>query len=293
MAPVRHTATWSDDVQLSSYGSFAGRHLVLIAASVLIGLLAGAAIAVHRGRIYTATVEVIASKASLGISQQAPQPNVEPVPPTVDTEAQLLQSAAVLRPAARSLGDGRSAADLRKAMGIIVPQGTRALVMSYHAGNARDARLAAVEIARHYVALQSRLNRAQRKEESLRLEQSLGHLLRSEQRAVGEGSRVTSLERRAVRKVATALAALRTTPAQPAQLASVPSVQVSWPNVTIPPATGALLGLLAGVSLALLVQRRGRRGLSPDKYGYARPAWKRIAGAERGRVRRVGICDER
>lgn len=278
MAPVMLTVARRDDVPLSWYGKLARRHLVLIAASLLVGLLVGAAVAVHRGRIYTATVEIIASKAPFDISQGAPQPSGELLPPTVDTEAQLLQSAAVLRPAARSLGGDRNAAGLRKAMEIIVPQGTRALVMHYRARSAREARQGAAEIARHYIALQSRLNRAQRRGQRLQLENSLGHLLRSE-RAAGDSTLVTSLERRAVRNVATALAALRAMPAQPAQLASAPSIQLSRPNATIPPATGALLGLLAGVSLALLIQERRRRDSSQEKYGYARPRWKRIVGA--------------
>ena len=258
MAPVMLTDAGRDDVPLSWYRSLARRHLLLITAAVLVGLLAGAAVAVSRGRIYTAAVEVIASKAPLGIPAEGPQPSKGLLPPTVDTEAQLLQSAAVLRPAARSLGGGHTPADLRKAMEIIVPQGTRALVLSYRARSARKASLGAVEIAQHYVALQSRLNRAQRRGERLQLESSLGRLLRSE-RAAGNGRLVTSLERHAVRSVATALATLRTTPPQPAQLASASSVQVSRPNATIPPASGALLGLLLGVSLALLAQERRRR----------------------------------
>jgi len=196
----------------------------------------------------------------------------------VDTEAQLLESAAVLRPAAESVGGGRNASDLRKAMEIGVPQGTRALLISYRAHSAREASLGAAAIARHYVALQSRLNRAQRRRARLQLENSLGPLLRSA-RTAGNSALVTSLERPAVRSVATALAALRTVQAQPAQLASAPSVQTSRPNVTIPPATGTLLGLLAGVGLALLAERRRRRDRSQAKYGYPRPGWNWIAGA--------------
>ena len=281
MASVRLAGLRRDDVPLSWYGSLARRHLLLIAACVLVGLFAGAAVALHRGRIYVATVEVIAPTAPLGISPESPQLNGNPLPPTVDTEAQLLESTAVLRPAARSLGGGHEAADLRKAIQILVPQGTRALLISYHASNSREASLGATEIARHYVALQSRLNRAQRRRARLQLENSLGPLLRSE-RAAGGSALITSLERPAVRNVATALTALRTVPAQPAQIASAPSVQVSRPNATIPPATGALLGLLAGVALALLAQERRRRRHLQAKYGYGRTRWNRIAGAIEG-----------
>lgn len=280
MAPVMLTGSRRDDVPLSWYGSFAHRHLLLVAASLLAGLLVGAAVALHRGRVYTATIEVIASQAPLGISPEASELSVNALPPTVDTEAQLLESAAVLQPAARSLGGGRKTDGLRNAMEVVVPQGSRALVVSYRARSASEASLGALAIARQYVVLIFRLNRAQRKRGLLQLENSLGRLLRGEGSA-GDGALVSSLERPAVRRVATALAALRTVPAQPAQLVSAPSVQVSRPNVTIPPATGALLGLLAGVGLALLAQERRERNRSRAKYGYPRPGWTWIAGAGR------------
>jgi uncharacterized protein involved in exopolysaccharide biosynthesis len=269
-----------DDVPLGWYRALARRYLLLIGACVLLGLLAGTAVAVSRGRMYTATVEVIASKAPLGIFPSASSQNGTPLPPTVDTEAQLLESAAVLRPAARSLGGGRKAAGLRKAIEVIVPQGTRALVISYRAHSRREAELGILEIAHHYIALQARLNAAERRRERLRLEKSLGALLRSE-RAAGDSARVISLERPAVRSVATALAALRAAPPQPAELASAPSVQGGRPNGTIPPATGALLGLLAGVGLAVLAQSRRTRNPSRAQDGYPRPAWNWIAGGGR------------
>jgi uncharacterized protein involved in exopolysaccharide biosynthesis len=277
VAPVRLTNAYRDTVPLGWYGSLARRHLLLIAAAVLGGLLVGTAVSVLRGRVYTGTVEVIASKAPLGVLPEGSQPSSGPPPPTVDTEAQLLQSSAVLRPAARSLGKGRTAADLRKSMEIIVPQGTRALVVSLRARSASEARLGAALIARDYVALQSRLNRAQRRREQLLLENSLGRVLRGE-RAADDGTLGTPVERRAVRTIATALAALRTTPPQPAQLVSAPSVQVSRPNATIPPTSGALLGLLVGVSLTLVAEHRRKGNRSQTKYGYPRPAWKWIAG---------------
>jgi hypothetical protein len=265
-----------DDVPLSSYGSLVRRHLLLIAGPILVGLLVGAALALHRGRTYSATVEVFASTAPFGISPEEPQLSGRLFPPTVDTEAQLLESDAVLRAAARSVG--RRAIGLRRAMQIVVPQGTRALMITYDARSASRARLGALAIARRYVALESRLNAAQRSREHLRLERWLGALLRSGRGS--DGSLLSRLERPAVRGVATALAALRTAPAQPAQLASTPSVRASRPNATIPPTTGALLGLLAGVILALLYQERRRRS-AQARDGYARSGWRSVTGTGR------------
>jgi hypothetical protein len=112
------------------------------------------------------------------------------------------------------------------------------------------------------------------------VENSLGRLLRSESSA-GASALLTSFERPAVRRVAASLAAFRTVSTQPAGIVSAPSVQVSRPNVTIPPATGTLLGLLAGVGLALFAQERRERNRSRPKYRYPRPGWTWIAGAER------------
>ena len=129
MAPMMRADSRRDDVPLGWYGSFTRRHLRLVAMSVLAGLLVGAAVALHHGRVYTATIEVIASKAPLGSSPEASElSGNHPLPPTVDTEAQLLESAAVLKPVAKSLGGGRKAEGIRNAMEVVVPQGSRALV---------------------------------------------------------------------------------------------------------------------------------------------------------------------
>lgn len=279
MAPVRLDDVRGDDVPLGWYGSLARRYLRSMAACVIAGLLVGAAVLIHRGRTYTATVEVIASTAPLGITPE-PRLTGNPVPPTVDTEAQLVESDAVLRPAARSLGSGYKAADLRQAMEILAPAGTRALVISYRARDGRQASRAVLAIARHYVALQSRLNRAQRRRERLLLERALGILLRRG-RGAGDPAVLRKSERPAVRSLATALSGLQTSPAQAAELADAPSVQVSRPNKALPPVTGVLLGLLSAVGLALLAQGRRRRDGLVAKYGYPRPAWKWIPGVGR------------
>ncbi|HJU36737.1 MAG TPA: hypothetical protein VJ716_04885 [Gaiellaceae bacterium] len=278
MAPVRLVDPRRDDLPLGWYASFARRHSWLLAAAIVVGLAAGAAYQLHRGRVYTATVEIITSNAPLGISAQAPQLNgVNPIPPTVDTEAALLESDKVLRPAAKSLGGDHTAAKLRRSIALVAPQGTRALVLSFRAGTAAQARAGAVEIGRQYVALRARLNRTQRRRELTRLSHDLGRLLSGE-RAAANSALVRALERPSVKRVAVALATLRATPAAPAQLTTdVPAVQSSRPNAPVPLVTGGLLGLLAGVALALLVQQRRKRDRLRAGYGYPRPRWSRIA----------------
>jgi hypothetical protein len=193
----------------------------------------------------------------------------------VDTEAALLESDHVLRPAAKKLG-GRTAAKLRRSIEVVAPQGSRALLLTYRAHTAARARAGALEIGRQYVALRTRLNRAQRKRQLLQLSHDLGRLLEGE-RAAANSALAQTLERPALKRVANALATLRATRASPAQLTTdVPSIESSRPNAPVALVTGGLLGLLGGVALALLAQERRKRDALQANYGYPRPRWNRI-----------------
>jgi capsular polysaccharide biosynthesis protein len=282
MAPLRLVDPRREDMPLGWYASFVRRHWRVLAAAVVLGLAIGAAFEIHRGRVYSATVEIITSNAPIGISAQSPQLNgVRVIPPSVDTEAALLESDHVLRPAAKELGGGRTAAKLRRSIGVIAPQGTRALVLSYRAGSSAHASAGAMAIAREYVALRTRLNRTQRKRELTRLTHDLGRLLAGE-RAAGNSALAQALTRPAVKHVAAALTALRTTRASPAELTSkAPTIESSRPNAPVALVTGGLLGLLGGVGLALLIQDLRKRSALQANYGYPRPRWNRIEPDER------------
>jgi len=277
MAPMRLVDPRRDDMPLGWYASFVRRHWRVFAAAVVVGLAVGAAFEIQRGRVYAATVEIITSNGPIGISAQSPQlEGVRVIPPSVDTEAALLESDQVLRPAAKKLGHGHTAAKLRRSIGVVAPQGTRALVLTYRARTAAHAREGVVEIGRQYVALRTRLNRTQRKRQLIQLSHDLGRLLDGE-RAADNSALAQALERPAVKSVANALATLRTTLASPAKLTSnVPSIESSRPNAPVALVTGGLLGLLGGVALALLRQERRRRDGLHAGYGYPRPRWNRI-----------------
>lgn len=284
MAPLRLVDPRRDDMPLGWYASFARRNWWVLAATVVLGLLIGAAVEIQRGRVYTATVQIITSSAPLGISAQNPQLNgVHLIPPSVDTEAALLESDNVLRPAAKRLGGDHTAAKLRRSIAVVAPQGTRALVLSYRARTAARASAGAVEIGRQYVALRTRLNRSQRKRQLIELTHALGRLLDGERRAAGSALAQT-LERPAVNRVATALATLKATPASPAYLTSdAPTIVSARPNAPVPLVTGGLLGLLGGVVLVLLLRDRRKRVGGQANYGYPRPRWNRI-GEPAGRA---------
>ena len=283
MAPMRLVDPRRDDMPLGWYASFVRGHWLVLAAAVGMGLVVGAAFELQRGRVYAATVEIITSAAPLGISAQSPQLNgIHVIPPSVDTEAALLESDHVLRPAAKNLGGHHTAAELRRSLGVVAPQGTRALVVTYRAGTAAKASAGVLEIGRQYVALRQRLNRTQRKRERSQLRHDLGRLLGGE-RTAGNSALVQALERPAVKRVAIALATLGG-PASPPQLTSdSPSIASSRPNAPVALVTGGLLGLLGGVALALL-QRDRRKGVGlRANYGYPRARWNRI-GEPTGRA---------
>jgi uncharacterized protein involved in exopolysaccharide biosynthesis len=272
MVPLRLIDPRREDMPLGWYVSFARRNWRVLAAVVIVGLAVGAMFEIARGRVYSATVEIITSSAPLGISAQSPQLNgVHVIPPSVDTEAALLESDHVLRPAAKKLGGDLTAARLRRSLDVLAPQGTRALVVTYRSGTAKRARAGVIEIGRQYVALRQRLNRNQRKRQVIQLSHDLARLLRGEHAAANSALSRT-LERPSVKGVALALATLRATPAFPAQLTSdVPSIQSSRPNAPVALVTGGLLGLLAGVALARLLEKQRKRVAMHASYGYPRP----------------------
>ncbi len=255
MAPVTAPIGGRDDVPLGWYPTFVRRHARLLAATALVGALAGGALVIHRGRVYTATVEIIASKAPLGIMPDGAGRRV--VRSTVDTEAQLLVSDAVVAPTARALGGSLSSSDIRQAIAVTVPQGTRALLVRYRSGSAAAARKGATEVARHYLALRTRLNQVQRSRAIARLVTFLDRLV-VEPVDGGENASVATLNRARIR-VARELEDLRATPIDPGELVSArPYVAASFPNASVPITTGGLLGLLAGVAIALGVEAKHR-----------------------------------
>ena len=248
-----------DDIPLGWYVTFVRRHRWLLTVTMLAGLLAGTALVVHRGRVYTATVEVIASKAPLGITEQVSGEQVRPS--SVDTEAQLLESGPVLQATARALGKGRTADDLRKALEVSVPQGTRSLVVQYRSGSEAAARAGAAEIARQYMALRTRLIEAQRDRQIASLATYLDALQRNESAGRGQNGVAAGFVRAATRRVIRELQDLRAAPIDPGELTAPggPRVVASLPNASVPLTTGVLVGLLAGVGVALSAEVRRRR----------------------------------
>jgi hypothetical protein len=240
-----------DDVPLAWYGAFSRRSRWILVAAVAAGLLAGTAWAALPGQIYTATVEVLAPHVPLGATPGTARSS------TVDTEAQLLTSGIVAARAAAALGGGLRLDDVRHAVDVRAPQGTRALVLRYRAGTPEAARDGAVEVARQYVALRGGLQRRQSEAQIARLFALVATLARHQAADGLEDSVRYRLHYSAlqapVRQLDQARAAAA---AAPVLLPGAPAVTASLRGAAVGPVTGALLGLLAGVGVGLL--RRAR-----------------------------------
>jgi capsular polysaccharide biosynthesis protein len=239
-----------DDVPLGWYGSFARVHAWLVGATVLAGLLAGAAAAVLPGRAYTATVQVVASNTPLDVPPLVNYNRSKPS--TVDTEAQLLRSGVVLSAAARALGGGLRADQVRRALEVHAPLATRVLRVSFRADGAAAARRGAAEVARQYVALRSRLDRRQRRQEVAMLSTRVSRIAHLPQ-ANADRDTVISRERNSALWEAVhdldAVTSARVRPA--ALLPGVPAVSASYPGAAVRSVTGALLGLVFGIGIGL------------------------------------------
>ncbi|MFL6139368.1 MAG: hypothetical protein ACJ74O_16405 [Frankiaceae bacterium] len=241
------------------YLAFVRRHRWLLTIAVLAGLLAGTALVVHRGKVYTATVEVIASKAPLGSNELSGAQRVQPS--TVDTEAQLLQSGPVLQATAKALGHGRTAGDVRKALQVTVPQGTRSIIVQYRSGDEPTARHGAAQMSQQYLALRTRLIVTQRDRQIASLATYLDALQRNESAGRGQNGVAAGSVRAAERRVVRELQDLRAAPVDPGELVThgAPTVVSTLPNASVPLTSGALLGMLAAVLLALAGDARRQR----------------------------------
>jgi hypothetical protein len=240
-----------DDVPLAWYGAFTRRSRWLLVAAVAAGLLAGTGWAALPGQVYTATVEVLAPHVPLGGTPGTARSS------TIDTEAQLLTSGAVAAAAAAALGDGLREEDVRDAVDVRAPLGTRALVVRYRAGTPEAARRGAVEVGRQYVALRGGLQRRQSRAQIARLSALVATLARHQAADGLEDSVQYRLHYAAlqtpIRELDQARAAVG---AAPVLLPGAPAVTASLRGEAVRPVTGALLGLLAGVGIGLL--RRAR-----------------------------------
>lgn len=260
-------------LQVSDYGALIRRQWWLITLLTAVGVLAAVWYTSTQPKVYTSTTQVLVTPT--GAEDEAVSANGRTrTEINLDTEAQLLQSTAVVALAADLLGGNASMDDLVDQLRISVPPNTEVLAIAFDADTAAGAQDGAAAFAMAYLAnrAQAAADQIEAREGSRRAQVSalteslqevtaaLGALPpESSDRAVAL-AQIESLSAQIaiLTAAANALDSTTITPGRTiteATLPAGPSSPVPFVNV----AGGAMLGLLLGCGLALLRHRSSQR----------------------------------
>jgi uncharacterized protein involved in exopolysaccharide biosynthesis len=240
---------WSD------YTSFVRRHRLVVAVLVNFGLLVGLAWGMMQPATYSATASVALAQVPVYVMRSTG----ELVPPevSIDTDAQLLHSPAVLGAVAEALGvDDAAASDRLSVTASPSSHVLHVTVASTSARRAADAANAAVtaliDVRRQALG-------------SLRLDElrQLRLLLSTQERELGQeqSSRLVILANdelfASILELRTSLDELEDARRQPAEIVSSarPPTAQDHPNTEVPVTSGAMLGLLAGCLVGVVRDR--------------------------------------
>jgi Mrp family chromosome partitioning ATPase/capsular polysaccharide biosynthesis protein len=259
------------NVEFVHYGEVLRRRWWVILGCFVIGvtLAVGALFLLPKSYQSTASVLVTATGDTTNTTSGRTSSEVN-----LDTEAQIVTSSVVAKAAGEDLGSSDTPRALAKKVSVTVPANTSVLAITYTASSADGARAGAEAFAEAYLknreALAEDAINAQRDRLQERIDDLGKQLLTIGQRIhalpAGSAQRAYEQSRRGllVRQIASIsdqyvnLNASETTPGSIITDPQVPTAPSS-PNLVIILASGGLLGLLVGVLLAFLVDRRDRR----------------------------------
>jgi capsular polysaccharide biosynthesis protein/Mrp family chromosome partitioning ATPase len=267
-----------EDAQLADYTGVLRRRWWLIVLLALIGMLGGIGYYKVAHKVYTATAFVYVTASSGTQNQVANGRTTGTV--NLDTEAQVVQSAAVAQLAAKLLHSAQTPQQLINRVNVTVPANSQVLSISCEARSATNAARCAQSFAQAYLtysrssttgavnsqisALQSKINALQTSSARLAIEVSSlpGN---SPQRA----SAVEQLnsDRSQLKALNDQVALLITQRANPSAGSIIsnatPPLSATSPKALLVVPSGLLLGLLIGMVLAYIVDRRDRRIRGP------------------------------
>lgn len=264
---------------VSDYGALIRRQWWLIALLTAAGVLAAVWYTSTQPKVYTSTTQVLVTPT--GAEDEAVSANGRTrTEINLDTEAQLLQSTAVVALAADLLGGDVPVDDLVDQVRITVPPNTEVLAIAFDADTAAGAQDGAAAFAMAYLANRSQAAADQlearegsRRSQISTLTASLQEVSatlatlppESAGRAVAQ-AQIESLSAQIsiLTAQANALDSTTITPGRTiteASLPAGPSSPVPFVNV----AGGAMLGLLLGCGLALLRHRSSQQLDNPDE----------------------------
>jgi capsular polysaccharide biosynthesis protein/MinD-like ATPase involved in chromosome partitioning or flagellar assembly len=265
-------------MQLADYTGVLRRRWWLIVLVAILGTAAGVGYFKTAHKVYTATASVYVTATSATVNQLANGRTSGAV--NLDTEAQVVQSAAVGQAAAKLMHTPTNLQQLIQRVSVTVPANSQVLAISCEGSSAAGAASCAQSFAQAYLAynsasttdsinsqisaLQSRIGNLQSASAKLTVE-AAALPANSTQRASDEEqlnsdhSQLTSLNSQ--------VAALTTDLVDPSGGSIIsnasPPLRATSPKPTLILPSGLLAGLLIGLVLAYLVDRRDRRIRGP------------------------------
>jgi capsular polysaccharide biosynthesis protein/Mrp family chromosome partitioning ATPase len=263
-----------EDLQLADYVGVLRRRWWIILAIAVIGTAAAAGYFKSAPKVYTATASVYVTATSGTANQVAGGRTNGTV--NLDTQAQVVQSATVAQAAAKLMHSTDTVSQLANRVSVAVPPNSQVLVISCQASTAVKAATCAQSFAQAYLtystasttavaksqisALQSRISALE--SASAKLTVAVASLPdNSSQRAAAEEqlssdhSQLGSLNN----QVAQLAAALANPSGGSILSGAVPPQKPSSPKPLLILPSGLLAGLLIGLVLAFLADRRDRR----------------------------------
>ena len=260
------------NVEFVQYGEVLRRRWPVIVGCFVVGIALAVAALLLLPKTYQSTASVLV--AATGDTNNSTNGRTA-TDVNLDTEAQIVKSSVVAKIAGETLGSSDTPRALAKKVSVTVPANTSVLAITFTSSTKEGARAGAEAFAEAY--LKNREDLAQQKVDLQRerLQKRINDLGKQ---LLAIGQRIQTLSPNAfaernyqqsrrdllVRQIAAIneqyvnLDASQTVPGSVITDPQVPTAPAS-PNVVIIAASGALLGLLVGVLLAFLVDRRDRR----------------------------------
>ena len=268
-----------EDAQLADYMGVLRRRGWLIIVVAVIGLLGGVGYYKLAHKVYTGSASVYVTAATGGAASQVANSRTTGTV-NLDTEAQVVQSVTVAQAAAKLLHSPETPQQLIKRVNVTVPANSQVLTISCQARSAVTAARCAESFAQAYLsysssstitavngqisALQSRISALESASAKLAIEvsslpgnspqrASAAEQLRSDRGQLGSLNNQVAL-----------LIAQRANPSAGSIISNAtPPQSATSPKALLVIPSGLLIGLLVGLTLAYIVDRRDRRIRGP------------------------------
>ena len=267
-----------EDAQLADYAGVLRRRGWLIALVAVIGLLGSVGYYKLAHKVYTGSSSVYVTATGGTANQVANSRTTGAV--NLDTEAQVVQSVTVAQAAAKLLHSPETPQQLIKRINVTVPANSQVLTISCQARSAVTAASCAQSFAQAYLnysssstitavnaqisALQSRISALESASAKLAIEVSSLPSNSPQRASAAEQLNSDRSQLKSLNNQVALLIAERANPSAGSIISNAtPPQTATSPKVTLIVPSGLVIGLLVGLTLAYIVDRRDRRIRSP------------------------------